>query len=38
MAMELKRGIAEYSLERGDELAAEDTAEHFDGQEERLAG
>ena len=38
LTMKLKRGIAECSLERGDELAAEDTAEHFDGQEERLAG
>jgi hypothetical protein len=38
LAVELKRGIAESSLERGDELAAEDTAEHLDGQEERLAG
>ena len=36
--MELKRGVAESSLERGDELAAEDTAEHFDGKKEGLAG
>ena len=33
LAVELNRGIAECSLERGDELAAEDTAEHLDGQE-----
>ena len=38
LAVELNRGIAECSLERGDELAAEDTAEHLDGQEERLTG
>ena len=38
LPVELKRGIAESSLECGDELAAEDTAEHLDGQEERLAG
>jgi hypothetical protein len=38
LAVELKRGIAESRLECGDELAAEDTAEHLDGKEERLAG
>jgi hypothetical protein len=38
LAVELKRGIAESGLECGDELAAEDTAEHLDGQEERLTG
>src|SRR5215472_1663236 len=30
--------FAESDFERVDELAAEDAAEHFDGQEERLAG
>ncbi len=38
LAVELKRGIAESGLECGDELAAEDAAEHLDGQEERLTG
>ena len=35
--MELNLVFAESDLERVDELAAEDAAEHFDGQEERLA-
>lgn len=38
LAVELKRGIAESGLECSDELAAKDTAEHLDGQEERLTG
>ena len=38
LAVELERGIAESGLECGDELSAEDTAEHLDGKEERLAG
>jgi hypothetical protein len=32
--VELNRAIAESCLESSDELAAEDAAEHFDGQEE----
>jgi hypothetical protein len=38
LAVELKRGVAESSLEPGDELTAEDTAEYLDGKKEGLAG
>ena len=38
LPVELKRGIAESRFECSDELTAEDTAEHLDGKEERLAG
>jgi hypothetical protein len=38
LAVELKRSVSESTLECGDELAAEDTAEYLDGKEERLAG
>lgn len=38
LAMELEIALAESGLERGDELTAEDTAEHFDGKEKGLAG
>jgi hypothetical protein len=38
LAVELKRGVAESSFERRNELAAEDTAEYFDGKKEGLAG
>ena len=34
--MELKRAFAESGLECTDELAPEDTAKHFDGQEEGM--
>ena len=36
--MELECGFAESSLECGDELTAEDTAEHLDGKEEGVVG
>ena len=36
--MELECPGLKGSLESGDKLAAEDTAEHFDGKEERAAG
>jgi hypothetical protein len=38
LAVKLERAFAESSLECGDELTAEDTAEHFDGKEEGVAG
>ena len=36
--MELDLAFAESLLECGDELTAEDTAEHLDGKKERLVG
>ena len=36
--MELECPGLKSSLESGDKLTAEDTAEHFDGKEERAAG
>ena len=38
LAVELKSGIAESSLECSDKLSAEDTAEYLDGKKERLVG
>src|SRR5713226_7889024 len=38
MSVELECPGLKSSLESGDKLAAEDTAEHFDGKEERAAG
>jgi|SRR5437660_286306 len=38
MSVELECAGLKGSLESGDKLAAEDTAEHFDGKEERAAG
>src|SRR6266550_3238366 len=38
MSVELECPGLKGSLESGDKLAAEDTAEHFDGKEERAAG
>ena len=35
--MELERAFVEGGLQSGDELAAEDTAEHLDWKEERAA-
>jgi hypothetical protein len=38
MSVELECAGMKGGLESGDKLAAEDTAEHFDGKEERAAG
>ena len=38
MSVELERAGTKGGLESGDKLAAEDTAEHFDGKEEGSAG
>jgi len=37
VAAELECAVAEGGLESGDKLAAEDTAEHLDGEEEGAA-